>query len=67
VLALLIVGGYDLEVVELNRQTFDRLTIEKRLEIIPIATHIFEEAGALQARGCFQKYLEGSGRKRDGV
>jgi hypothetical protein len=66
VLALLIAGGYDLEVVELDRQTFNRLTMEKRLEIIPRTTYLFEEAGALEAvallaRCWFQKYLQGSG------
>jgi hypothetical protein len=63
---LLIAGGYALEVVELNRRTFHRLTMEKRLEIIPRTTYLFEEAGALEvgallARGWFQKYLQGRG------
>ena len=46
---LLIVGGEDREVIELNRQAYDRLRCEKRLEIIPGATHLFEEPGALDA------------------
>ena len=46
---LLIVGGSDTGVIELNRQAFDKLTCEKRLDIIPGATHLFEEPGALAA------------------
>src|SRR5438309_1372082 len=46
---LLIVGGEDREVIELNRQAYQRLNCEKRLEIIPGATHLFEEPGALEA------------------
>jgi dienelactone hydrolase len=46
---LLIVGGEDREVIELNRQAYARLVCEKRLEIIPGATHLFEEPGALEA------------------
>lgn len=44
---LLIVGGRDETVLALNRQAFARLTCEKRLEIVPHATHLFEEPGAL--------------------
>ena len=44
---LLIVGGEDREVLELNRQALDRLECEKRLAIVPGATHLFEEPGAL--------------------
>jgi pimeloyl-ACP methyl ester carboxylesterase len=46
---LLIVGGEDREVIELNRRAFAQLRCEKRLEIIPGATHLFEEPGALEA------------------
>jgi putative phosphoribosyl transferase len=46
---LLIVGGDDDVVVELNRQAYERLQGEKRLEIIPGATHLFAEPGALEA------------------
>jgi len=46
---LLIVGGNDAGVIELNQQAFDRLQTEKRLEIVPGATHLFEEPGALDA------------------
>lgn len=44
---LLIVGGADYGVIELNEQALDLLTCEKRLEIIPGATHLFEEPGTL--------------------
>ena len=45
---LLIVGGADLQVLELNRQAQVRLRSESRLEIVPGATHLFEEPGALE-------------------
>lgn len=45
---LLIVGGNDKEVLPLNRQAFDALNCMKKLEIIPGATHLFEESGALE-------------------
>ena len=44
---LLIVGGRDDVVIELNREALDRLTSPKALRIIPGATHLFEEPGAL--------------------
>ena len=44
---LLLVGGRDEVVLELNRAALERLAGEKRLEIIPGATHLFEEPGAL--------------------
>jgi len=46
---LLIVGGNDYDVLALNRQAFKGLACEKELEIIPGATHLFEEPGALEA------------------
>jgi putative phosphoribosyl transferase len=45
---LLIVGGADLQVLELNRQAQVQLRCETRLEIVPGATHLFEEPGALE-------------------
>lgn len=45
---LLIVGAADSEVLVLNRNALERLCCEKRLEIVPRATHLFEEAGALE-------------------
>ena len=44
---LLIVGGGDLQVLELNEQARRRMTAPVSLEIVPGATHLFEEAGAL--------------------
>lgn len=45
---LLIVGGEDHVVLELNRQAQSALTCESRLEIVKGATHLFEEPGALE-------------------
>jgi putative phosphoribosyl transferase len=45
---LLIVGGRDEPVIELNRRALDRLSGERELHIVPGATHLFEEPGALQ-------------------
>jgi putative phosphoribosyl transferase len=59
----LIVGGEDVEVIEMNRSSRDELTgAESRLEIVPGATHLFEEPGALErvadlARDWFLRYL----------
>ncbi|MEU7636613.1 MULTISPECIES: phosphoribosyltransferase family protein [unclassified Streptomyces] len=44
---LLIVGGADTLVLDLNRQAQSALTCENKLEIVPGATHLFEERGAL--------------------
>ena len=44
---LLIVGGDDFGVIELNQQAFDLLQAPKKLEIVPGATHLFEEPGTL--------------------
>jgi putative phosphoribosyl transferase len=45
---LLIVGGNDDIVIELNEMARDQMRCEVKLEIIPRATHLFEEAGALE-------------------
>lgn len=45
---LLIVGGADEVVLDLNQQAQQALTCENRLEVIPGATHLFEEPGALE-------------------
>jgi dienelactone hydrolase len=45
---LLIVGGADPQVIELNRAAMAQMTCEVRLEIIPGAGHLFEEPGALE-------------------
>ncbi|MCJ8165549.1 dienelactone hydrolase family protein [Pontibacter sp. E15-1] len=60
---LLIVGGKDEEVLELNKQAQDRIQCIKDLEIVPDATHLFEEPGALEmvaqlATDWFRKYLK---------
>jgi len=46
---LLIVGGRDFQVIELNEEAFAQINAEKRLAIVPGATHLFEEPGALDA------------------
>ena len=61
---LLIVGGEDHVVIELNRQAFQFLPGEKELAIIPGASHLFEEPGTLQqlvglARDWFLRHLKG--------
>jgi len=45
---LLIVGSLDTEVIALNRQAYAQLRSEKILEIVPGATHLFEEPGTLE-------------------
>jgi putative phosphoribosyl transferase len=59
---LLIVGGNDQVVLELNRQAYERLTCLRRLAVVPGATHLFPEPGALEdvanrARDWFLQYL----------
>lgn len=59
---LLIVGGHDYGVIELNQKAYDFIECEKKMEIIPGATHLFEEPGALEnvghlARQWFAKHL----------
>lgn len=46
---LLIVGGDDVDVLELNRWALGQLRCTKRLEVVPGATHLFEEPGALES------------------
>lgn len=45
---LLIVGGDDAPVIELNQQAFEVLQCDKKLDIVPGATHLFEEPGTLE-------------------
>ncbi len=45
---LLIVGGYDDGVIELNEQAYALMNCEKELAIVPGATHLFEEPGTLE-------------------
>jgi putative phosphoribosyl transferase len=59
---LLIVGGRDDVVIRLNRQAFARLKKPKELQIVPDATHLFEEPGALDqvatlAKDWFERHL----------
>jgi putative phosphoribosyl transferase len=59
---LLIVGEWDEPVIELNEQARDQMRSEVRLEIVPRATHLFEEPGALEevarlARAWFIRHL----------
>jgi predicted phosphoribosyltransferase/alpha-beta hydrolase superfamily lysophospholipase len=61
---LLIVGGDDRTVLELNRQAATHLGAMHRLEVIPGATHLFEEPGALDAvarlaAGWFDRHFAG--------
>ena len=59
---LLIVGGYDSAVIELNREAAKLMKAENHIEIVPGAGHLFEEAGTLRkvaelARDWFVKHL----------
>ncbi|MFC0863956.1 dienelactone hydrolase family protein [Sphaerimonospora cavernae] len=61
---LLIVGERDPIVIELNMEAMGRLTAETRLEIVPGASHLFEEPGTLEsvaglARDWFARHLAG--------
>jgi len=61
---LLIVGGLDYEVIELNRRAAALIRASTEIEIVAGATHLFEEPGALErvasiARGWFEKQLAG--------
>jgi putative phosphoribosyl transferase len=62
---LLIVGGNDDVVIDLNRQALEHMSVdtEKKLVVVPGASHLFEEAGALEeaarlARDWFQRHLD---------
>ncbi|HSJ39652.1 MAG TPA: alpha/beta hydrolase, partial [Xanthobacteraceae bacterium] len=62
---LLIVGGHDPEVLALNRAASRRLRCARRLEVVPGATHLFEEPGTLEAvvtlaRAWFVQHLDPS-------
>jgi dienelactone hydrolase len=64
---LLIVGRRDPWVLDLNRQALTQLPCEKRLEVIPHATHLFEEPGTLEqvaqlARDWFLQHLKSNQR-----
>jgi len=60
---LLIVGGLDDAVIELNEKAFRQLRCEREMKIIPGATHLFEEPGKLEAVAdiaaeWFQRHLD---------
>ena len=62
---LLIVGSRDVPVIPLNEDAFAQLRCEKKLEIVPGASHLFEEAGTLEvvarlAASWFDTYLRGA-------
>jgi putative phosphoribosyl transferase len=59
---LLIVGGDDPEVLSLNEAAYRRLHCARRLEVVPEATHLFEEPGTMEAvvalaRAWFERHL----------
>ena len=60
---LLLVGGLDTEVIELNKWAMEQMSAEKQLVIVPGATHLFEEPGKLEevaklAADWFLRYLK---------
>ncbi len=60
---LLIVGGHDEPVIEMNQAAYDLLTCERKLVLVPGATHVFEEPGTLEqvtehAERWFQRCLQ---------
>jgi len=60
---LLIVGGRDFGVIELNQEAYAQLRCKKELKIVPGATHLFEEPGALEevarlAADWFRQHLQ---------
>jgi len=60
---LLIVGEYDEPVIEMNKVAYEKLKVEKRLVIVPGASHLFEEPGKLEevanlAKEWFLKFLK---------
>jgi dienelactone hydrolase len=64
---LLIVGGNDVPVIGMNQEAMAQLRVENKLEIVPGATHLFEEPGALEevarlAHEWFERYLSGQQR-----
>ena len=66
---LLIVGGADLQVLELNRLAEQELVCVKRLEVVDGATHLFEEPGTLErvselAAAWFATHLSSAGHGR---
>jgi len=63
---LLLVGGWDDVVIDLNQAAYDVMNCQKELSIIPGATHLFEEPGTLeevarQATAWFDRYFKAQG------
>jgi pimeloyl-ACP methyl ester carboxylesterase len=61
---LLIVGGLDEPVIQMNQEAYAQLRCDKELKIIPGATHLFEEPGKLEevarlAATWFSRHLQG--------
>jgi len=52
---IFIVGALDTVVIELNEQAFAELNCEKKMELVPGATHIFEEPGTLERASHFAR------------
>lgn len=66
---LLIVGGHDEPVIDLNREAMRQMHAHVELEIVPGATHLFEEPGTLDqvaalAASWFTRYLRAAGSRR---
>jgi pimeloyl-ACP methyl ester carboxylesterase len=66
---LLIVGGHDVPVIELNEAAMARMRSDVRLEIVAGATHLFEEPGTLEevarlARDWFVEHLTSAHARR---
>jgi putative phosphoribosyl transferase len=60
---LLIVGSLDTQVLQLNQKAYNELKSEKRLELVPGASHLFEESGTMEqvcllAGNWFEKHLQ---------
>ncbi|HJW18421.1 MAG TPA: hypothetical protein VJ499_14925 [Flavisolibacter sp.] len=60
---LLIVGSLDSQVLQLNKEAFNQLSTEKKLELVPGASHLFEEEGTMEqvcllAGSWFEKHLQ---------
>ena len=60
---ILIVGGLDYDVLELNQKAYQQLQCEKKLEVVDGASHLFEERGMMEkvcaiAAAWFEKWLQ---------
>jgi dienelactone hydrolase len=69
---LLIIGSRDTAVIKLNERAYDQLTGTKKIEIVPGASHLFEEADTLNkaaqlAAGWFEQHLVGHEISQDSL